>query len=92
MKVTIRWPAPEGMTYAAEAANHLVGSHFPVSLDMGGRLRRREDGTGRVTAAEVVDDGAAIVLAIDVPGALDQLPIGSIESVSITGRRSGFSE
>lgn len=92
MRVTIRWPAPEGMTFAPESADHLVGTCFPVSLDMGGRPHRHEDGTGRVEVAEVVGEGSAIVLAIDVPGALDHLPLGSIESVSISGRRPGFPE
>lgn len=55
-----RQPAPTGVRYAPTAFDQLVGTDVPVMGDSGVC-------PGRLIGTRVVEDGAAVELAIDLP-------------------------
>lgn len=62
VRVTVRQPAPDGDRFAPGAFERAVGTEFTMT-GLGGAT----EGTGTLVAAEVVADGAAVVLTLDVP-------------------------
>lgn len=61
-RVTVRQPAPDGDRFAPGAFDRAIGTEFTMT-GLGGRT----EGTGRLVEAEVVADGSAVVLTLDVP-------------------------
>jgi hypothetical protein len=63
VRFDIRWNAPAGTEFATTLPAGMVGQEVPVVVG---------DAThpGRVVAAEVLDDGAAVLLTVEVDGAV----------------------
>lgn len=62
MRITVREPAPDGSTYAADAWTTQIGRTVPLR-----GLPDRPDAVAVVVDAEVVDDGAAVLLELALP-------------------------
>lgn len=81
--VTTVWQrAPEGTHYAPGCFDSSIGKHVPFKVN-GARVA-----DCKLLAAEVVDDGAAVLLTLELPGAIHrELECGATgQSFSIAER------